>query len=85
MTVGGGLISLRSVKISCRDNSDDIGDNFGDGYTCNACLTFGYLIVSMTTKGPTAYLGHDFSGVSYLNLTSGRSADKYFTHTQIPI
>ena len=23
-------------------------------------------------QGPTAYLGHDFSGVSYINLTSGR-------------
>ena len=46
MTVGGGLISLRSVKISCRDNSDDIGDNFGDGYTCNACLSFGHFIIA---------------------------------------
>ena len=77
--MGGGLLSLRLVTICCQDKADDIGDNFGDGYSCNACLTFGYLIVSTTTKGPTAYLGHDFSGVSYLNLTSGRSADKYFT------
>ena len=75
----GGLLSLRSVEISCQDKADDIGGNFGDGYSCNACLTFGHLIVSMTTKGPTAYLGHDFSGVSYLNLTSGRSVYKYFT------
>ena len=81
MTEGGGLLSLRSVLICCQDNADDIGGNFGDGYTCNACLTFEYSIVSTTTKGPTAYLGHDFSGVSYFNLTSGRSADKYLrTH-----
>ena len=77
--MGGVLLSLRSVEISCQDKADDIGDNFGDGYSCNAYLTFERLIVSTTIKGPTAYLGHDFSGVSYLNLTSGRSADKYYT------
>ena len=78
--MGGVLLSLRSVEISCQDKADDIGDNFGDGHTCKACLSFGHFIISTTTKGPTAYLGHDFSGVSYLNLTSGRSVDKFFTH-----
>lgn len=80
MTVGGSLLSLRLVNISCQDNAGDIGDNCEDGYTCKACLTFENLIVNSTTKGPTAYLGHDFSGVSYLNLTSGGSADKNFIH-----
>ena len=32
MTVGGGLLSLRSVKICCQDKADDIGNNCGDGY-----------------------------------------------------
>ena len=62
----GDLLSLRLIIFL---NIDDHGD-----FVILMCIMIivVFIWLSSDIQGPTAYLGHDFSGVSYINLTSGR-------------
>ena len=66
---GGDLLNLRLILFLNLDDLDDCDFNeYHDGSHIQSVLIW----LCTGNQGPTAYLGHDFSGVSYINLTSGR-------------